>query len=110
LHHLVAADFIGQTVAAKQDDIAVSQDQLVDRDVDVRRSAERLKDDVLVSMLLSLFLGDMAGLDELADQRLIARDLLYDSTAIYIGPAVAYLSEVSDVAVQSRGRECGAHA
>src|SRR5262249_33617491 len=61
-------------------------------------------------MLLSLFLGDMAGFDELAHQRLIARDLLYDSSTIYIGPAVAYLSEVSDVAIQPRGRECGAHA
>ncbi len=81
-----------------------------DDDVDSRRRAESLKDDVLISVALGLFLGYVAGFDELAHKRLVARDQANLAVANQVCAAVADLSKICRGAVEPDGREGRAHA
>ena len=55
--------------------------------------AERLEDDVVVLERLGFFFGELSGLDELVDERLIARDLHEPVAAQDVAAAVADLRE-----------------
>ncbi len=74
------------------------------------RRAERLEDDVVVLEGLGLLLGELAGLDELVHEGLVARDLHEAIAAQDVRAAVPDLAE-EEVVVDERGdRRRRAHA
>ena len=77
--------------------------QNVEIDLDRVGRAERLKDDVVVLEGFRLFFRQLAGLDELVDERLIAGQLNQTAVAQHVGARVADLSE-KEVVVHERGR------
>ena len=69
-----------------------------------------MQDDILVSVALGLFFGDVAGPNLLLDERLIAGHLLNLAAANQIGAAVADLREIGRRAEQPGTCEGRAHA
>ena len=59
---------------------------------------------------LGFFLGELAGLDELVDERLVARDLHERVAAEDVAARVADLREEEDVVDERRGGDGRAHA
>ncbi len=106
LADLVEADHAAQAVRAEHHHVALAQ--LAEGEVDLHGvgRAERLEDDVVVLERLGLFLGELAGLDELVDERLVARQLHQVALAQQVAPRVAHLGE-EEVVVDQSGRGDG---
>ena len=78
--------------------------------LDLFLHAERLQDDVGVLEELGLLDGDLPGLEQLVDQRLIARDLRERALAPHVRARIADLRDQRRVAPQVHRRHGGAHA
>src|SRR6185436_13031116 len=104
--YLVSADFSRQPIAAENKRIPNTELQRVDFDVDTSVSAQRLQDHVAIAVCLSLFLSDLARINELLNQRLVLCDTYDLALTEEVGPAVANLAEKHPVAVYRGCGEC----
>ena len=93
----------------RSSDVALAK--LAVGEVDLHRvgRAERLQDDVVVLEGLGLFLGELAGLDELVHERLVARQLHELALAHEVAARVADLREEEVVVDERRGGHRRAH-
>jgi hypothetical protein len=78
-----------QAVGAQQEDVAVAGAEDLHVDLDLRLRAERAGDDVALRMRLGLGLGELAAGDQLADQRVVAREPHEVAAAPQVGARVA---------------------
>ena len=110
LADLLEADHAGEAVGAEEQDVAAAD--LGVREVDLYGvgRTERLQDDVVVLEGLGLFLGELAGFDELVHERLIARELHERVAAEDVAARVADLREEEDLVHERRRGDGRAHA
>ena len=103
-------DHRGQAVGVEHEHIAGACLVDVDIDVDVRLGAERAGDHGPLRVQLGLLFGQLAALDELADERMIAREAGQLAVAQHVGARVADVGD-RDLALADVGRgDGGAHA
>ena len=86
-------DQTAEAVGAEQHSIAAAEIYISQIDRHVFSGAEGLQDDIRMFEQLGLFGLELAGFDELVDQRLVARDLGQRSLSDDVRPAIAHLAE-----------------
>ena len=99
-----------EAVGAEEQRVAPAELDVREVDLHGVGGAERLEDDVVVLEGLGLFFGELAGLDELVDERLVARDLHELLAAQDVAARVADLREEEVVVDERRGGDRRAHA
>ncbi len=108
--HLVLADHAGEAVGAEQDDVALLRVDAPGVDVDVVVGAERARDDAALRVPRGLVRRQGAAPHELADERVVVRELLQRAVAQQVGPRVADVAEGDAPVVDERGGHRRAHA
>src|SRR5579859_6215661 len=103
LANVLEADHPAQSVRAQENRVSFAQ--LAKRKIDLNgiRGAESLQDDVVVLERLGFLLGELPRLDELIDERLVARQLHELTLPKEIATRVAHLGE-KEMVVEQRGR------
>ena len=99
----------GETVGAEQEHVAGACGEDVDVDLDVGIGAERARDDAALRMRLGLLLGQLAAGDELADERVVAREPDQVAVAQQVGARVADVRDDHVVAVEVGGGDRRPH-
>ena len=102
---LLVADDVGEPVGADQVEIAGRRDLRHRLDLDDRLGADRPGDHRAVRVLLGLLDGQPAGAHELADERVIGRELLEHAVP---QPVRARIADVTDRDRARRSRRRGA--
>src|SRR5436190_2788273 len=103
-------DHVCQAVGAKQEEVSALGLDAERIDVDVRVGAERARDDGALRMRLGLLARELAGLEQLVDERVILRQLLHLRVADEVGARVADVTERDVVVLDERDRDRRAHA
>jgi hypothetical protein len=88
---LVVADHPRQSVAAKEQHVSTEEIDVGEVDLNALRRAEGLKNDVVVLEGLGFFFRELASLDQLIYQRLVARHLNEPVSAQEVRAAVSHL-------------------
>ena len=113
LHHGPHADLVDhrrQAVRAEQVDVAAAGGERLDVDLHLALGAERARDHRALRVRLRLLLGELAAGDELADERVVAREPRQLAAAPQVGARVADVGD-RDVRLADVGGRAGrAHA
>jgi hypothetical protein len=103
-------DHRGQAVGAEHEDVAPARGEDFDIDLNLRLWAKCARDDRALRVCLSLLLRELAARDQLADERVVAREADEVAVAQQVRPRVAHVGHRHGVGADVGGGDRRPHA